>query len=498
MYLLGYDIGSSSIKGSVIDSANGKVVAKATFPKTEMPIIALKPGWAEQRPEDWYKNLISVTQLIKKQLGKKAGDIKAIGISYQMHGLVIVDKEMKVLRPSIIWCDSRAVAIGEKTAEKIGRNKCLKHLLNYPGNFTASKLKWVKENEPAVYKKIFKFMLPGEYIAMRMTGRIVTTVPGLAEEMFWDYADKSVSSDMLEAMDIDKGLFLDIMPTLSIQGELTGNAARELGLNPGIKITYRAGDQPNNALSLNVLNPGEVAATAGTSGVIFGITDKLTFDPKVRLNTFAHISGTDKQMRNGVMVCVNGTGILNSWLKKNISKGKDYSEMNSMASKVKPGSEGLMVLPFGNGAERTLNNKNIGASIHGLNFNIHKTEHIYRASQEGIVFALNYGFDVMKEMGMKINCVRAGNANMFLSPVFREIFVNTCNVAVELFETDGSEGAARGAGIGLGIYKNFKEAFTALKRIVVLEPDKKSVKIYKDIYEKWKKILKVHSEEFEE
>jgi xylulokinase len=489
-YLLGLDIGSSSIKATLIEKDTGKTVAVAASPKQEMGMIAKKPGWAEQEPETWWDNVRFAVAEIKSKSKIKTSGILAIGISYQMHGLVLVDKNKKTLRPSIIWCDSRAVGQGEKAAEKIGRKKCLEHLLNYPGNFTASKLRWVMEKEPGIYKKTYKFMLPGEYIAMKMTDKITTTVPGLAEEMLWDYKRKSVSRDVLRAMQIKEELIPEVLPTFSIQGEMTSSAAKELGLKPGIKISYRAGDQPNNALSLNVINPGDVAATAGTSGVIFGITDKDLYDPGCcRVNTFAHVSNTEKLKRNGVMVCINGTGILNNWLRRNTTDGMSYEEMNKKASIIPPGSGGVIVLPFGNGAERTLQNRDLGASIHGLNFNMHKRRHVFRAGQEGIVFALNYGFEVMKEMGMKIKKIRAGYANMFLSPVFREIFVNTTGNLLELYETDGSGGAARGAGLGAGAYKTYKEAFAGLKKISTLEPDKKLLSEYKEVYEKWKKVL---------
>ncbi len=490
MYLLGYDIGSSSIKASLLDAQTGILIDSATSPDKEMEIIAKKPGWAEQHPEIWWKNVIIATSKIKKKNSKKLKEVKAIGISYQMHGLVLIDRNKNVLRPSIIWCDSRAVPYGEKATKKIGAKKCLQHLLNFPGNFTASKLRWVNENEPDIYKKAYKFMLPGEYIAMKMTDRIFTTIPGLAEEMLWDYKNKKVSKDVLNTMDIPEKLIPDIEPTFAVHGELTKQASYELGLPAGIKISYIAGDQPNNALSLNVLNPGEVAATAGTSGVIFAIVDKNLYDPLCRINTFAHVNYTNESIRNGVMVCINGTGILYRWLKHNVAAGLDYEEMNNLSVKVKPGSDGLFILPYGNGAERTLQNKNIGASMHNINFNIHKKEHFLTAAQESIVFAMNYGFDVMKKIGVKIEKIRAGYANMFLSPVFRNIFVNTCNVPLELYSTDGSQGAARGAGIGSGVYKSFKDAFAGLQKIKTESPQKNMVKVYGEVYKKWEKILK--------
>jgi xylulokinase len=487
MYLLGYDVGSSSIKGTLLEVESGSVVVSATSPEKEMEIIAPRPGWAEQNPQAWWDNVKIVTRKILARPNVDAGEIKAVGISYQMHGLVLVDKSRNVLRPAIIWCDSRAVGIGDEAFEKIGSQKCLEHLLNSPGNFTASKLKWVKENEPKLYANIHKAMLPGDYVAMKMTDAIVTTISGLSEGIMWDFQQKKPADLVLDYYGIDKGLLAETLPTFSVQGELTKQGASELGLKAGTKVAYRAGDQPNNALSLNVLNPGEIAATAGTSGVVYGIGDKPNYDAKSRVNIFAHVNYTKDEPRFGVLLCVNGTGILNSWLKHNAANGLDYAKMNEVAGGV--GSDGLTILPFGNGAERTLQNRDIGAVVHGLRFNTHDKAHLLRAGQEGIVFALNMGLEMMHDMGVKVETVRAGEANMFLSPLFREAFATVTRARVELYNTDGSQGAARGAGIGAGIYKSYEDAFEGLRCNKVIEPNQKLTQAYQDAYARWKKVL---------
>jgi xylulokinase len=487
--LLGLDIGSSSIKASVVDAVTGKAVASSQSPAEEMSMRAVHAGWAEQEPDLWWKHLVISVKNCLQNPAVKSELIVAIGISYQMHGMVIVDKNQKSLRPSIIWCDSRAVEIGEKACKDLGQDYCLKHFLNSPGNFTASKLRWVKENEPAVFEKIHKVMLPGDYIAMRLTGEINTTETGLSEGIFWDYELKSVSKKLLRYYEIPETLIAPVVPVFSIQGVLKKDIAEELGLKSGVKISYRSGDQPNNAFSLNVLNAGETAATAGTSGVIYSVTDKNAFDFKSRVNTFVHVNNTASQISNGVLLCVNGTGILNSWLRKNTKAHGDpfdYATMNNFASNISIGAEKLAVLPFGNGAERILENKSIEASFHGLNFNRHSQGHIFRAAQEGIVFALRYGFDILKEMGLKSKVIRAGNANMFLSPIFREAFVNTIGARVELYDTDGAKGAAIGAGVGAGIFNSFQEAFTGLKIIQSEEPDKNKSEEYEKAYSFWK------------
>jgi xylulokinase len=489
MLLLGIDLGSSSVKASVIDGDSGKCLATAFYPTDEMKIIALKPGWAEQDPEIWWSNLkASITDCTGK-LGSKKNDIGAIGISYQMHGLVTIDRNNKVLRPSIIWCDSRAVGYGEKAFNSLGKDYCLSHLLNSPGNFTASKLAWIKENEPDLYSKIHKIMLPGDYIALKLTGELSTSYTGLSEGIFWNFTNERVSGELLKYFGFNSDLLPESAPSFSTQGKLLKSVASELGLPEGIPVSYRAGDQPNNALSLNVLNPGEVAATAGTSGVIYGVTEKKKFDPFSRVNTFLHVNHTQSNSRLGVLLCINGTGILNSWLRRNSSGNLTYNEMNNMAEKVAPGSDGLSILPFGNGAERMLLNKDSGAKILGLNFNSHSNAHLFRAAQEGIAFSFRYGLDIMKETGIDPQFIRAGETNMFLSKVFRETLSTVTGTVIHLYNTDGSIGAARGAGIGCGFYKSEKEAFKGLNAVGVTEPDKSKKAAIEEAYLKWKNFL---------
>ena len=488
-YLLGFDVGSSSVKASLVDADNGKCVASAFYPEKEAPIMAVKAGWAEQEPESWWEYAKLSLKKIMADAGAKAEDIKAVGISYQMHGLVCVDKDLKALRPSIIWCDSRAVPYGEKAFRDLGADKCLSHLLNSPGNFTAAKLAWVKENEPALYNNIYKVMLPGDYLALKLSGVANTTVSGLSEGMFWDFKNNQVAEFLMDYYGFDKSLIADIVPTFAVQSEVCAEAAAELGLKAGTPITYRGGDQPNNALSLNVLNPGEIAATAGTSGVVYGVLGDVNYDPKSRVNTFAHVNHTVDQTRLGVLLCINGTGILNAWVHRNITPDISYAEMNDLAATVPIGSEGVTIIPFGNGAERVLENREIGCSVNGLNFNKHNKAHLVRAAQEGIVFSFCYGMEIMQQMGMDIQKIHAGKANMFLSPLFRNTLAGVSGATIELYDTDGSVGAAKGAGIGAGIYKDNNEAFATLDKLEVIEPDLAKRSEYLAAYENWKKTL---------
>jgi xylulokinase len=487
-YLLGYDIGSSSIKAALLSVDTGQCVASVTSPSTEMEITAQVAGWAEQRPERWWQEMVNATQLLKQKHAFDPALVAGIGITYQMHGLVLLDKAGQVLRPAIIWCDSRAVEFGNQAFSALGETYCLDNYLNSPGNFTASKLKWVKENEPDLYARIHKIQLPGDYIAYQLTGRMQTTVSGLSEGVFWNFREQGIAYDLLAYYGISRELLPEVVDTFSEQGQLTPEAAQELGLHAGTPISYRAGDQPNNAFSLNVLQPGEVAATAGTSGVVYGITDAPASDPQSRVNAFVHVNSTIEQPRNGVLMCVNGTGILNSWLRKIVGE-LPYETMNQLAAQAPVGADGLLFLPFGNGAERILENRPTEAELHGLSFNIHSRNHMLRAAQEGIVFALHYGMDIMRSMGVPMQTVRAGNANMFLSPVFREAFVNTSNVTLELYNTDAAQGAARGAGIGAGVYASAAEAFGSLERILTLEPTPALQEQYQGAYARWQQAL---------
>jgi xylulokinase len=489
MLLLGIDLGTSSIKVAVVDSATQECIASAVYPEIETGIIAVHPGWAEQNPELWWEHVQQAILKCHAQNNYDPKNISAIGVSYQMHGLVLVDKAQDVLRNSIIWCDSRAVSIGEAAFNEIGEQKCLSQLLNSPGNFTASKLAWIKENEPELYERIDKVLLPGDFISMKLTGEMTTTVSALSEGIFWDFKEHTLSKDVMHYFGFNSSHIPPIHPVFAQHGQVKERVAARLSLKPGIPVTYKAGDQLNNAFSLNVLEPGEVAATAGTSGVIYGISNQLGYDPQSRINSFAHVNHEQHLNRIGVLLCINGTGIFNRWVRNMVGAQYGYDTLNSEAARVPAGAQGLTALPFGNGAERMLNNKTVGAHLHNLDFNIHGVGHLVRAAQEGIAFAFRYGLDIMKENGMYPNIIRAGRANMFLSDVFTHSFVNATGVPVELYKTDGSTGAALGAGVGSKIFPGASSAFAGKKPLQFVEPS--GEKTYASLYEEWRQLLEI-------
>jgi xylulokinase len=483
MLLLGIDIGTSSVKVSVVDADSQQVIVSAQYPDEESEITAKQVGWAEQSPEMWWSQVQSAFSRCKQRSAFNPEDIKSIGIAYQMHGLVLVDKVQNVLRDSIIWCDSRAVEIGNAAFDTLGHEFCLSHLLNSPGNFTASKLAWVRKHEPEIFSKIDKMMLPGDFIAMKLTGEITTTISALSEGILWDFKTNSLSAELMNLYGIDAEMIPQIRPVFSEHGRVTTAVAALLGLKAGIPVAYKSGDQPNNALSLNVLQPGEVAATAGTSGVIYGVSDQLAYDPESRVNTFAHVNYSEQEKRFGVLLCINGAGSLNRWAKNLFGSKLSYQQMNDMANKIEVGSAGLRVLPFGNGAERMLNNRLVGAHMQNIDLNVHNQGHIFRAVQEGIAFSFRYGLDIMRSNGLNPTVIRAGKANLFLSTIFLQAFVNTTGVPVELYENDGSVGAALGSGIGAGIFNSAKEAFQNIRHLQLIEPE--DAHTYEPLYQSW-------------
>lgn len=488
MLLLGIDLGTSSIKVSVVDAETRQCIGAAQYPETEAELIVLNSGWAEQSPDEWWENVNQAILKCHSLFPYNPLDIGAIGIAYQMHGLVLVDKNQRVLRNSIIWCDSRAVEIGNNAFKSIGEEICLSHLLNSPGNFTGSKLAWVKENEPSIYEKIEKLMLPGDFIAMKMTGDCTMTISGLSEGIFWDFMENKISDDILGYFGFEESCFPKLNPLFAPHGYLKDLVASRLSLKTGIPVSYKAGDQLNNAFSLNVLRPGEVAATAGTSGVIYGVSNELSYDAQSRINSFAHVNYELNKKRIGVLLCINGAGIFNRWVKNIAGANHTYEGLNEAAARIPVGAEGLFALPFGNGAERMLDNRIVGAHFLNIDFNIHSIPHMVRAVQESVSFAFRYGLDIMRENGINPSVVRAGKANMFLSDVFTQAFVNTNNVAVEFYSGDGSYGAAIGAGIGAGIYSDAVIAYKDRKPVARIEP--KQPAIYEELYEQWKEHLK--------
>ena len=490
MYYLGLDIGSSSVKAALVEISSGKSIGVVQEPSEEMSMFAQKNGWAEQKPEDWWLHTCNAIARLKQQYNVSRTQIKGIGISYQMHGLVLVDKSGKVLRKSIIWCDSRAVDIGNNAFKEIGEDVCTTHLLNSPANFTASKLKWVQENEPEIYNQIYKFMLPGDYIAFKFSNKINTTISGLSEGIFWDFKKQKIANFLFDSYGINTSLVPDIVDTFGEQSKVDKKGEQQSGIAAGTPIYYRAGDQPNNALSLNVFHPGEVAATGGTSGVVYAVTNTLSVKESSRVNNFAHVNyQKGSSVRIGKLLCINGAGIQYRWLLNNLALSS-YEEMNTLASEIPVGSDGVCLIPFGNGAERMLNNKEIGTRIVNMNLNNHHKGHICRAALEGIAFSFVYGIEILKSDGIDASVIRAGNDNLFRSEIFANTVATLIEQEIEIFNTTGAIGAARAANLHTGDFESFGKSIMDNDHVMTYMPFKDK-QPYIDAFKNWKKELEL-------
>lgn len=488
MYYLGLDIGSSSIKAALVEVKTGKSLGVVQEPEEEMGMLALKNGWAEQNPDDWWLHTCNAIAKLKKTYHVSRKEIKGIGISYQMHGLVLVDKEGVPLRKSIIWCDSRAVEIGETAFNELGREKCNKQFLNSPSNFTASKLKWVKENEPEIYQNAYKAMLPGDYVAFKFSKVINTTISGLSEGIFWNFEKDKIATTLLDYYGIDEDLIPDIVETFGVQSRVDEEGEIASGIASGTPILYRAGDQPNNALSLNVFNPGEVAATGGTSGVAYAITNSLSVKESSRVNNFAHVNYTKgAEPKIGKLLCINGAGIQYRWLLNNLAVSS-YEEMNKLASEIEVGADGVCLIPFGNGAERMLENRDVGMRLVNINLNNHNKAHICRAALEGIAFSFVYGIEILKSDGIKVNIIRAGNDNLFRSDIFAHTIATLISHEIEIYNTTGAIGAARASSLYKGDFESFGKQITEHDHVMTMMPLKDKAP-YEKAYQNWKKEL---------
>ncbi len=442
---LGIDIGSSSVKVALIDR-EGRAIAEVREPSQEMPMKSLQAGWAEQDPEMWWQYTCEAIEKITSQL--ETSDILSIGLAHQMHGLVLVDQQGNLLRDAIIWCDSRAVPYGSLLADHIGTKQCLDSMLNLPGNFTASKLAWIREHEPDIYKKIACVMLPGDYICYRLTGELSTTAGNLSEGCFWDFKGHRLSPKILEALGLSIDHFPAILQCMDNHGVTRGQIDIN-GLPDEIPVCYKAGDQPNNAYALGVTEPGQVAGTGGTSGVIYAVTDKLVADPSQAVNSFAHFNHSSKTSRIGILLCINSVGILYAWMRRMLGD-LSYGHMEELASRAPVGSDGLAIIPFGNGAERMLGNQPSSASIHGIQLNRHDQSHLIRAALEGLAFSYAHGIEKMRALGVEIHHFRVGNDNLFQSEIFAQSLADLSQCEIEVIECSGAVGAARGGAHGGG------------------------------------------------
>lgn len=437
MAFLGIDVGTSSVKVSIVGE-DGVILASATAPaSSERAINSPNPNWAEQNPEDWWED---AQQAILNLPLEARLQVEAIGIAYQMHGLVLVDSQFQPVRPSIIWCDGRNIQESQILAESLGLDALENRLLNKPGTLTLAKLAWVAEHEPETLAKAHTFGLPGDFIAYKLTGEWSTTKSGYSEMVGWDFG----ASIPFEEGFRKAGWKLPLpeaRPNLEEGAPIQKVIAEKLGLPPSARVTYRAGDQPNNAFGLGVLQQGETAISAGTSGVLYGIGDS---SPGLHegINRFLHVNS-----QIGVLMCLNGVGSALAFARRTWFQNQSYEALSELASQANP-ENCPYFFPFGNGAERILSERAFSGFTE-LDFNRHNLPELARSVFEGIAFAYRLGSEKMEKAGCLSKVVNGTESGLLKSSFFAQLLANELQVELILSEGDGSTAAARGAALGI-------------------------------------------------
>ena len=490
-YLLGFDVGSSSVKASLVNADSGKCVATAFFPEKEAPIMAVKAGWAEQDPQMWWDNAKLSLKKIMVEAGATAEEIKAIGISYQMHGLVCVDKNLKALRPSIIWCDSRAVPYGEKAFKDLGADQCLSHLLNSPGNFTAAKLAWVKENEPENFKKIKKIMLPKDYLAYKLSGTFCTDYSDASGMLLLDVKNRKWSKEMCDICGITEDMLPKLFDSFEKVGELKHDLAAELGLRDGVVIAAGAGDNAAAAVGTGTVGNNKCNISLGTSGTIFMSSDSFAVDSNNALHSFDHADG-----HFHLMGCMLSAASCNKWWMDEILKTKDYADEQKGIDKL--GENHVFFLPYLMGERSPWNNPNARATFTGITMDTTR-EDMTQAVLEGVAFATRDMYEVAKSIGVapKRTMICGGGAK---SPLWRRMIANILNVEVDVpsCEEGPGMGGAMLAMVACGAYKSVEEAAAAIVKVDKTEkPDPELVAKYEARYQQFKTIYPALAETFD-
>ncbi|HEX2972493.1 MAG TPA: xylulokinase [Tepidisphaeraceae bacterium] len=498
-YLLGIDIGTSGTKTLVCDE-KGKVLATAT---AEHPIYTPKPGWSEQKPEEWWESTCKATKAVLKKANLKAADISGIGLSGQMHGSVFLGDGPKALRPALLWNDQRTAVECEEITEKAGGRKALINLVANPAltGFTAPKILWVRKHEPKVYDKTKHILLPKDYIRYRMTGEYASEVSDASGTLLLDVAKRVWSDKLLSLLKIDKALMPKLYESPEVTGVLSKEAARELGLAANTPVVGGGGDQAAAAVGNGIVMSGIISATLGTSGVVFAHSDKPTRDPKGRVHTMCH-AVPGKWCVFGCMLAAGGSfqwfrnemGIVEVELAKMFSEQKKrhidpYDLLVEEAAQAPAGAEGLFFLPYLTGERCPHPDPNARGAWIGLTSRTNR-DMIIRSLLEGVTYGMRDAIEIMREMNIPITQVRAGGGGA-RSDFWRQLQADIYKAPIVL--TNSTEGSAYGvailAGVGTGVWKSVEEACKAsIKQTVKVPTNKKMASFYDCHYPVYQKL----------
>lgn len=491
-YLLGIDIGTSGTK-TVLFNEMGDTIASAIG---EYPLYQPHIGWAEQEPEDWWQATVDTIKQVLDTSGVNPADIKGIGLSGQMHGMVLLNKEGNVLRSSIIWCDQRTQEECHKITEIIGKERLIEITAN-PAltGFTASKVMWVKNHQPDIFEKIYKILLPKDYIRYKLTGEFATEVSDASGMQFLDVPKRTWSGEILNKLGLDYKWMPAVYESQEVSGKVTKKVAQLTGLAPGTPVVGGGGDQAAGAVGNGIVKPGVISSTIGTSGVVFAHMDEVNIDPRGRVHTFCHAVPNTWH----VMGVTQGAGLSLQWMRNNFGAAErelaefldidPYELMTKEAQKAAPGCEGLIYLPYLMG-ERT---PHLDPYAKGVFFGLsakHGRNEMIRTVMEGVAYSLRDCLEIIKGMGVSVSEVRASGGGG-KSSLWRQMQADIFNNPITTINS--SEGPALGAallaGVGTEVYNSVPEACeAAIKTISVQQPIEANVNVYDKYYEVYKEL----------
>ncbi len=487
--VLGIDVGTGGTRALIIDG-RGRILASAT--EEHEPFASPKVGWAEQRPEDWWRaTRIAVAKAIA-QGGLRQEQISCVGFSGQMHGAVMLDSASEVVRPALIWCDVRTEKQCKDLSEKIGWERLIQLTANPPlENFTLTKLLWVRENEPENWKRVRSVMLPKDYVRFRLTGERAIDVADASGTLMLDVARRKWSAEVLKAVEIDAALLSTLYESPQVCGQVSAIGAEATGLAAGTPVVAGGGDQSAGALGMGIVAPGAVSATIGTSGVVFASTDQPVNDPQGRLHTFCHaVPG-----RWHIMGVTQAAGLSLRWFRDRFTtsvggNGIDpYDQLTAEATSIPPGSDGLLWAPYLMGERTPHLDPNARGALVGLTAS-HTRAHVVRAILEGVAFSLKDTFTILNEMKIPVKSIRLGGGGA-RSALWRQIQADVYGQEVEIVEAE--EGAAYGAailaGVGVKMWPSVDEACSSLVRVRdrVL-PKATSAAVMQESYERYRRM----------
>jgi xylulokinase len=483
MYWLGIDVGTGGTRALLVD-ADGKVRHSFTSPHEDMRME--RPLWAEQRPENWWDAAQLAIRGVLATAGASGADVRGIGLSGQMHGLVLLDAANQVIRPALIWCDQRSQTQVDGINELVGKETVLSCIANpVLTGFTLPKLLWVRDNEPANFARVRKFLLPKDYLRFQLAGVHVCDVSDASGTALFDVVRRQWSFSLAAQLGIDRSILPEVLESSDISGRVSRAAALATGLSEGTPIVAGAGDQAASAVGNGIVEAGIMSCTIGTSGVVFAHTPAPAYDPAGRVHTFCHaVRGTWH-----VMGVTQGAGLSLQWFRNNLAPGTGYDTLTAEASTAETGSQGLYWLPYLMGERTPHLDANARGGWIGLTAR-HTRADLIRSLLEGVSYSQMDGLEIIEKMGVTVNSVRVSGGGA-RSAFWRQMLANVFGRRVAVLESE--EGSAYGAAllalVGTGEFSSVGEVCkAAVREVEFVDPQPEEAAIYAEGHRRYQSL----------